>query len=180
MGDRGPLGNLEPETCHECGRIGEPGTMFVPEGSFVRDMCPMICEWWCKDREACESAIFGVPAYYIVFGSRRYKTFCNAPDAEKYLELGDEPAWDHTFSRHASIGLEPEPGRTYVFEGHEDCIDLDDDCPCQCHKNREAAEGQAYADAVNAPLSPAAIEALAEALRSGDVPRRRVWRRNDD
>lgn len=93
MGDRGPLGNLEPETCHACSRTGETGTMFVPEGSFVIDTAPPIYEWLCKERETCEAA--------------------------------------------------------------------------------------AYARAVNAPLSPAAIEALAEALKRGDVPRQKVRRRTD-
>jgi len=36
-----------------------------------------------------------------------------------------------------------------------------------------------YAAAINAPLSPATIEALAAALKSGTVPTRKVRRRTD-
>ena len=83
-------------------------------------------------------AVFGVPGYYMRFGTAYYKTFCDAEQAERYLENGDEPADDHMFGKHASVGLEPEPGQTYVFEGHEYCISLDDDCPCQCHTEESA------------------------------------------
>jgi hypothetical protein len=81
---------------------------------------------------------FGIPAYYLRFGTAYYKTFCTAADAERYLEWGEELAYDSMFSRHSSLGLEPEPGKTYTLEGHDGCIE--DECGCMCHCAGHAGE----------------------------------------
>lgn len=44
---------------------------------------------------------------------------------------------------------------------------------------REYREARAYTEAIKAPLSDAAIEALITALKSGDVPRYKVARKRE-
>lgn len=69
----------------------------------------------------------GTPAYFWRYGTAYVAWFCDADDARRWLENGEEvySAWDAGYL--AAEGHEPKPGVQYEDLGHAHCIA--DGCP---------------------------------------------------
>lgn len=69
----------------------------------------------------------GTPACFWRYGTAYVAWFCDADDARRWLEGGEEvySAWDVSYL--SAVGHEPQPGVTYEDLGHGHC--LADGCP---------------------------------------------------
>ena len=69
----------------------------------------------------------GFPAYYWRHKQPFVAWFCEADDARRWLDDGEEiySVWDGSYL--SAVGHEPQPGVEYEDLGHEHC--MADDCP---------------------------------------------------
>jgi hypothetical protein len=71
----------------------------------------------------------GHPAYYWQWGTPKVAWFCDADDAARFLERGEENGYDSMFRSLSAVGTRPQPAVAYTDVGHGHCLAFADDCP---------------------------------------------------